>query len=418
VEKVGEKFQPPKGTRDLMPEDAARMEKIIEIVRATFKSFGFESLMTPAFESFELLSAKGGLGEAVKNEIYYFKDKGDRELGLRFDLTMPLARIVSSNPQIPKPFKRYQIEKVWRYDEPQAKRWREFWQADADIVGSESLDADTEVIAVACKALEALGFKDFKIRVNDRKILDEFLDSIGIGNTAEVFRSVDKLDKIGEAGVKDELRKKGVSNEKTGKIMEFIKSGKDGKFKPLLEKLETYGCKKYIKIDFSLVRGLDYYTGIVFEMDLGAGVSCGSGGRYDRLIKNIGGEDLAATGSSLGLDRILEVMKEKRMFGKVFGKEAAAKVFVANIGETMKDAVRIAEQLRSEGVACQTNLMGWNLTKQLDYADRIGVAYVIIVGEKELKTNKFTLRDMGDKTEEELDLGEIVKIIKTVSRKI
>ncbi len=399
------KFQPPKGTRDLMPEDAAKMKKIIETVETIFEQYGFEPLVTPAFESFELLSAKGGLGEAVKDEIYYFKDKSERELGLRFDLTMPLARIVSSNPQIPKPFKRYSICKVWRYDNPQALRYREFWQADVDTIGSAGLDADAEVIAVACKVLEALGFKDFKIRVNDRRILDSFLKSVGIEEPKEVFRTIDKLDKIGEDGIKDELKGKGVDEKKVKKILKFIKSSKKNKLHQLLKKLSAYGCKKYIEVDFSLVRGLEYYTSIVFEASLGANVSCGGGGRYDNLIKTVGGTDLPATGISLGLDRILEVMKEKEM-GE---KKTNVKVFVANIEDTVKDTIKIAEKIRKKNISCQTNLMGWNLTKQLEYANKVGIPYVIIVGEKEMKSKKFKLRDMKSKSEEELELREIIK---------
>lgn len=403
------KFQSPKGTRDLMPEDAAKMQKVTDTVRSVFERFGFEPLFTPAFESFSLLSAKGGLGESVKDEIYYFKDKSGRELGLRFDLTMPLARVVSSNPQIPKPFKRYVIGKVWRYDQPQALRFREFWQADVDIVGSSSTDADAEVIAAACTILEELGFKDFKVRVNDRKILDSFLKSIGVEDAVPVFRSIDKLEKIGEAAVAKELESKNIGEKKIKKILKFIKSSKKKELKPLLEKLAVYGCKKYIEVDFSLVRGLEYYTGLVFEIGLGANVSCGGGGRYDNLIRTVGGANLPATGISLGLDRILKVMKDNKMFDK---KKSNVKVFVANTGEKLKDAIKIAKKIRKKNITCQTNLMGWNLTKQLEYADKIGIPYVIIVGEKELKEKKFRLKDMERKTEMELPLKNIIKILR------
>jgi histidyl-tRNA synthetase len=406
------KFQTPKGTRDLMPEDAARMQKIIETVRSVYEQYGFCPLITPAFESFDLLSAKGGLGEAVKDEIYYFKDKGGREMGLRFDLTMPLTRVVSSNPQMPKPVKLYSISRVWRYDNPQAMRYREFWQADVDILGSKSVYADAEVIAVACKALEKLGFKDFKIRVNDRRMFDDFLKSINVGDAMEVFRTVDKLEKIGEDGVVSELKDKGLDDRNIEKIMKFLKSGskltKKGLLNELLKKLAVYGCKKYIMVDASLTRGLDYYTSVVFEINLGANVSCGGGGRYNRLVKSVGGGDVPATGISLGLDRILEVMKERDMFGK----ESSVKAFVANVDDTLKDSIKIAEKLRKKNIACQTNLMAWNLSKQLEYADRVGIPYVIIVGEKELKSKKFKLRDMKKKTEEELELREIIKRLK------
>jgi len=172
------KLQTPKGTRDFFPEDARNLQKLINIARCVFQKYGFQPLFTPAFENFDLLSTKGGLGEGVRDEIYYFKDKSDRELGLRFDLTIPLARFISSNPQISKPFKRYSIDKVWRYDNPQAMRWREFWQADVDIVGSESVLADVECLAAICEVLDEFGFKDYLIRVNSRGLIENLLGKI------------------------------------------------------------------------------------------------------------------------------------------------------------------------------------------------------------------------------------------------
>lgn len=402
------KFQPPKGTRDLLPEDAARMQRIIDIVRGVFERYGYKPLFTPAFESFELLSAKGGLGEAVKNEIYYFKDKSKRELGLRFDLTMPLARVASSNPQMAKPFKRYQIDKVWRYDNPQAMRYREFWQADVDIVGVKGIEADAEIIAIACDAVIALGFKDFTVRVNDRRVLDDFLKSIDVSNSVDVFRAIDKLEKIGEADVRKELKEKKVDDEKIDKILKFIQSGGNEakEFKQLMKLLKAYGCDKYIKVDFSLVRGLEYYTGPVFEINLGANVSCGGGGRYDNLIKTVGGADLPATGISLGLDRIFEVMKEDKMLEELKRKST---VFVANVGDTIEDSINIAQKLRDSGAIVQTNVAGKGLKDQLAYASKIGVDYALIVGEKELKSGEFVLRDMKTKNETTAPIDEIIK---------
>jgi histidyl-tRNA synthetase len=202
------KFQPPKGMRDFLPEEAVKFNWLIEVVKSTFEKYGFEPLFSPAVENFELLSAKGGLGEAVKNEIYYFKDKSERELGLRFDLTMPLARIASSNPQLPKPFKRYQIERVWRYDNPQAMRYREFWQADIDTVGSYYLVADAECLACVCEILDKLGFKDYLIRVNSRRLIEKLLEkNIGKEKIQDGLRILDKLDKKGIEWVKIELSK-------------------------------------------------------------------------------------------------------------------------------------------------------------------------------------------------------------------
>lgn len=410
------KFQPPKGTRDFLPEEATNFFKLIEIVRRVFEEYGFDPIITPAFESFEMLAAKGGLGEAVKNEIYYFKDKSDRELGLRFDMTMPLARVISSNPQLPKPFKRYVIDKVWRYDNPQAMRWREFWQADIDVVGSSSVLADVECLAAVCKILNELGFKDYFIRINSRRLLDGLLTKIVPKNKiVEVFRILDKQDKIGIEGVKKELDSVGVDGkeiigivtDKTADISSF-EGGKE--IKELFDYAKAYGIDEKLKLDLSLVRGLEYYTSMVFEVYAGAKVSCGGGGRYDNLIEVVGGAKMPATGISLGLDRLFEVIKEKKIFEM---KKTGTKVFVANVDEKMKiKAIEIAQQLRKKGINCQMDLMKKNLSKQLEYADSIGIPFVVLVGEQEVKKNKFKLKDMVKKTERELTIDSIIESLK------
>jgi len=424
------KFQPPRGTRDLMPEDAAKLEKVLDIVRSVFKKYGFLPLFTPAFEDFGLLSVKGGLGEAVKDEIYYFKDKSDRELGLRFDLTMPMVRVVASNPQLKLPFRRYATGSVWRYDRPQAMRFREFWQADVDIVGTKSVKADVECLAVVCECLERLGFQDYYIRVNNRKIAQRVFEKIvGAENIKEAFRSIDKLDKIGLDGVKAELEEKNIS---TKDVMKFLKI--KGTNKVVLRKLKAYGkvdgvdeleemlnfakdfgMLKRLKIDVSLVRGLDYYTGNVFEVFLGENVSCGGGGRYDDLIEAVGGSPMPATGISLGISRIVEVMKGKDMFKPLFDSEF--RVFVANVDdESFSSAIKTAAKLRKKGIACETDSMQRNLSNQLEYADSVGVRYVVIVGKKEMASGKLKFKDMKNKTEDETTIGEIIKKLKKLAR--
>lgn len=410
------KFQPPKGTRDLLPEDASKLQKIIEVCRDVFEKYGFSQLITPAFESFELLSAKGGLGEAVKDEIYYFKDKSDRELGLRFDLTMPLARVVSST-SLPKPFKRYQIEKVWRYDNPASLRYREFWQADIDVVGSSSLLADVECLVAIGEILDKLGFEDYYIRVNNRKLLQkEFEKIIAKEKLIEVFRTIDKLDKIGPEGVGAELKNKGIEPKK---ILEILKTknlkdipNNEGKkeLEELFDLAKNFGIEKKIKFDISLVRGLEYYTSVVFEVNLGAKVSCGGGGRYDNLIKTVGGQDLPATGISLGLDRILEVMKENKMFKS---EKSNTKVFVANADSSvLNDTIKIVKQLRENNINAQMDLMERNFSKQLEYASNLDIPYVLIVGKKELKKKKFKLKDMKTGKQKELALKKIISLLK------
>jgi len=439
-----EKFQTPKGTRDFLPEEAIKFQKLIDLFRIIAEKYGFEPIITPAFENFDLLSAKGGLGESVKDEIYYFKDKSDRELGLRFDMTMPLARVISSNPQLPKPFKRYVVDKVWRYDNPQAMRFREFYQADIDIIGSYFLLADAECLAVVCEFLDKLGFKDYSIKVNSRRLVEKLLEkNVKKGKIQDGLRILDKLDKKGFEWIKLELLKISESEEKINKIIEFIQTRGNNweiirdknaqeeyrlddtsifDLKELYEKCKELGIDKKIQFDASLVRGLEYYTGVVFEVSLGAKVSCGGGGRYDNLIELLGNQSLPATGISLGLSRIFEVMKEENMFDL---SNTTTKIFVANVNEKVKkDAIKIAQKLRSSGINCQIDLMNRKLTKQLEFADRLGISYVIVVGEKELidkeelleekelMQKKFKLKDMRKKTEKELSLDQIIKSLK------
>lgn len=407
------KFQPPKGTRDLMPNDAARLQSVWTIVADVFEHYGFRPMYTPAFENFDLLTAKGGLGEAVKDEIYYFRDKSDRELGLRFDLTMPLARIISANPQIPKPFKRYAIDKVWRYDNPQAMRWREFWQADIDTIGTKSLLADAEIIAATCECLDKLGFKNYYIRVNNRKFLDGKIGrSVPKEKIPQVFRILDKLEKIGEKEVLTELKKIGCDTKDLRDVISDKECAKkDEEIQELLDYLGDFGVAEKIKIDASLVRGLDYYTSLVFEVFLGAKVSCGGGGRYDNLVRKIGGQPTEAVGISLGLDRVMEMLREQNVSQET---NDGTKILVANVSEDVRsDMIKTAQRLRSEGISCQINLTDRYLSKQLEYANSQGIQYVLIVGKEELKMKRFKLRDMKANVQKELGLDAIVSMFKS-----
>lgn len=396
-------IQPAKGTRDLGPKEMKKLLFIKDILRRVFEKYGFVPLETPAFESFDLLSVKGGLGEGVRDEIYNFKDKGNRELGLRFDLTMPMARFIMNNPNLVKPFKRYQIGRVWRYDNPQAMRWREFWQADVDIIGSSSMEADTECLAISVECLKKLGFKKFSLRINNRKLIEYILKEVGVSKNkiSTAFKIIDKKDKIGLASVKKELKKEGIeikiddifikgTNENVLKKIEK-KFGKDEgleELKEIIDLCKTLGIEKYVKIDLSLVRGLDYYTGPVFEVSIeSANVSCGGGGRYDNLINNIGGPDTPAVGISFGLDRILAVLKDV--------KEEKERFFVVYVNEKVKKkALKICQILRKEGLIADIDSMGRKISKQMRYASSMKYPFVVIVGEEELKKKSVKLRDM------------------------
>jgi histidyl-tRNA synthetase len=435
------KFKAPKGTRDFLPQEMIIREYIIQKIKQVFESYGFEPLESPAFEDLKALEAK--CGTDIKEQIFKFEDKAGRRLGLKFDLTVPLARIVANNPQLPKPFKAYQISKVWRYEEITKARKREFWQADIDVIGSKEMEAEVECMACAVDCLKALGLKDFVIRINNRKVLNGFIElikkkvpeemKIEFGSL-EVFRAIDKLEKIGVDGVREELKKIGLLEkqikdllriitikgkfkkvlEKGKKLLEKIPEGMEGikELEQIYELSKFYNITDLLLLDFSLARGLDYYTGPIFEIiektnRLG---SLAGGGRYDNLIEILGGRPTPATGISLGVERIAEIIKEKKILDL---PKTKVKVFVANVNTKMKkEAVKIAQKLREKGISCQTDLMNRSLTKQLEFADSLGIPYTIIVGEKEWKKGKLKLKDMKKKTEKTLKIEEIFKIVK------
>lgn len=427
-------LKPLKGTRDFLPEEMIIRQEVLDRIKNVFEIFGFQPLETPALESWEVLSAKGAGGEEILKETYNFEDLGKKRVGLRYDLTVPLARVVASNPNLNLPFKRYQIQNVWRYGDVSKGRLREFLQADIDIVGSESMLADAEVIACAISCFNSLGFKDFLVRLNNRKILSALIKFAGIEEkkSLEVLRSLDKLEKIGEEKVRKELEEKGIPKESINKIFELINVRKNPE--KILEKnedfeegmkevneiisyLELMGVKAKIKIDLSLARGLDYYTGPIFEVSAEKGIgSIAGGGRYDNLIEIFSGRKIPATGISLGIERIIEVMKERKMIKE---RKTKVDVFVAAISkEVLKKSLEIIQKLRESGIKTDFDLRERNLTRQLEYANSLGVPFVLIIGEKELKTKKFKLRDMVKKVEKEMELGEVIKFLKKNSEKL
>jgi len=436
---MSEKFQTPKGTRDFLPEEMIKKNYVIDILKNIFENFGFDPFETPAFENFELLARKGGGGDTIKDQIYYFKDKSDRELGLRFDLTVPMARVVTNNPQLPKPFKRYCIGRVWRYEEIRKDRFREFWQCDVDTVGSNSMQADAEILAVAVKALENLGFKKFLINLNNRKVLFGLIELIQAPKEKrfDIFRTIDKLDKFGKETIEDELKSAGLTDEqilklfklitlegkpasvleKGEKILKQTKIGLEGlrELKEIVNISKNYGFDDKIVIDFSLARGLDYYTGPIFEILDTSGKNIGSlagGGRYDELIELFGGRPTPATGISLGIERIIEVMNQEKMFDL---PKTKVKVFVVNVNDQVKnEVIRIVKKLRENNIPCQEDLMDRNIVKQLQYADSLGIPYAVIIGPEEVKKKIVKFRDMKKRKEVEMKLEEVIKKLKSI----
>lgn len=424
-------YETPKGTKDILPKDMESRDFIINKIENWFKRYGYKKMETPVFEYLKVLTRKSG---EVEDEIYSFEDKSGRKIGLRFDLTIPLARVIASNPLLKKPFKRYCISRVWRYEKPQLNRFREFWQADADIVGLDSNDCEIELLNMAIRICKDFGFKKYTIHLNNRKILEEFAKIAGIkkNKVAEAFRSLDKLDKIGYEGVKKEFFKKGLSEKEYKKFIKNVRisggnkekleylsnlfdeysADKEGveDLRYIIASLKKLGLEKNILIDFTLVRGLDYYTDSIFEIksnELGIGSFAG-GGRYDNLIKLYGRESIPAVGISFGLERIVEILNNKIKI------EKQPQLSIIYTNQNLKiDAMKIADKLRSKlFIPIEIDLTGKSLTKQLRHANAKNVEYVLIIGKDELKANKFTFKNMVKRTEEKKSLEEITDVLK------
>ncbi len=423
-----------KGFRDYLPADLIVRQEMMDKVRKVFESFGFLPLETPSLEYRETLTGK--YGEETDKQLYLFKDQGDRDIGLIFDLTVPLARVVAMYPELPKPFKRYQIQRVWRAEKPQAGRYREFYQCDVDIVGSSDMLADTEIILIAIETLQALGVKDFTVKINNRKILNEYLTGLKIkeNNFSNILRVIDKRDKIGEPEMREQLN---LDKNLTDEIIEFINiKGGNEKILAQVKKIigETNGVKelnevinnlqaggveeRYFRIDLSITRGLDYYTATVFETTLNQLPDFGSvmsGGRYDKLISMFLGKEIPAVGISLGIDRLLAGLEKLNL---VATKKSVSEVLVTVFDQKyIKEYLQIASELRKAGLKVELYSQADNLKKQIKYADKQNIPLVIIAGEDELKQNKVAVKDLRSGRQTEVKKGEMVKKIKELLKK-
>lgn len=429
-----------RGMRDLMGPEMYVNDYLIDTAVKVFRLFNYEPLDSPVLELWETLSAKGG--EDVESDTFKFTDKGGREVGLRFDLTVPLGRIVASNPHIPKPFKRYAIGKAWRYDRPQAGRYREFTQADVDIVGSSSIAADTEVVLVALEFFRQTLESDYLVRINNRKVLKGLTEIAGVPDALayECFRAIDKLDKIGRDGVLDELKNRGIGNAESNLVMDNIDLRGKGndilqQFRELLKgseigirgvdelsamaaNFEESGASDLVEFDMSLARGLDYYTGPVFEGAYLGKPHVGSvagGGRYDNLIEKLGGPPTPATGISLGIGRLIDVMLARGLGEKL---APILDVFLAPITRPMaKYAVRLQSELVKAGFSCETDLMERNLKKLLEVADSRRARYAVIIGERDLSRGEVSVRDMRTKETSQVKMNRLVGHIQTSTKR-
>lgn len=405
------KPQTAKGVQDVPPEEKIIKNKVVNTLKEVFELYGFTPLETPIIERYETLAAKFGAGTSsdVLKETFRLTDQGKRKLGLRFELTTSLARYIAMNPILKMPFKRYEIGVVFRDGPTKAGRVRQFWQCDVDTIGTKSMLAEAEVLALTQKAFRKLNL-DVIIKVNNRKLLNGILKQAGVRKKEEAIIAIDKLEKIGIKGVTEELLKKGYKKEQIKKIFTFIKEkvtlkelknkinneeGQEGikELEELFSYLKTMNINSAV-FEVSLARGLAYYTGTVFEAFLKKGKitsSLAGGGRWDNMIgKFMGGErEIPAMGIAFGIAPIMDTLKEKEKFAK----KTPAEVYVIPI-KTVKESLKVVEQLRDKGIKADFDLGGRGVSKNLDYASSLGIPYVIIVGEKELKQNKILLRNM------------------------
>lgn len=410
-----------KGFRDFLPEEAIKRQYVIDKLRTVFERYGFEPLETPALEYSSILL--GRYGEEADKLIYQFKDRGGRSVALRYDQTVPLARVVAQyKNDLPIPFKCYQIQPVWRADKPQAGRFREFLQCDADIVGTKSLLADAEIIVLAAKSLENLGIKNFQILINDRRSIFDILADAGITQNWKkkfsIIRSLDKLEKIQEKGVKKELIKKGLSREQASNLLKRIQEAQPSKsLNQIRNSLKRFGLSENkIVIAPTLARGLDYYTGMIFEVQIN-GYSKGSvagGGRYDTLIGFFTEKYLPAVGFSFGFDRLVEAMEQLKLFPS---KKTPAQVLVTAFSpELLEESIKLTSILRS--IEVNTDLYPdpeAKLDKQLKYADRKGISYAIIIGPDEVKNKQVTIKNLKTGEQQTLKVEELKKYLKVGS---
>lgn len=446
----------PRGVRDFGPDVMIKRNFIINTVRSVFEKFGFAPIETPTMENLNVLTGKYGdegdqllfkvlnSGDFLSKTTSQTYEEGAKamlpkisEKGLRYDLTVPFARFVVMNRHdLPMPFKRYQIQPVWRADRPQRGRYREFYQCDADVVGTDSLLCEAEIVLMLNEVFGKLNVQDFTIKINNRKILSGIAEVIGAaGRESELCVAIDKLDKIGKEKVEEELIERGFSIESNAKLQPLFTAptsneerfawlenwlsaseiGTKGvnELKEVWEMIKAFGLENAnIELDATLARGLSYYTGAIFEVKAN-GVQIGSisgGGRYDDLTGSFGVKDLSGVGISFGIDRIYDVMEELNLFPE--NQQVTTQILLVNFDETTQAAcLPILKQLRDEGINAELYPDFAKMKKQFDFANKKNIPYVLIIGSEELKSGNLTLKNMttGDQTSETLE--EIIEEI-------
>lgn len=424
------------GFMELLPQDQIQFNRIKDVIRQTYEEFGFLPLDTPVLEKSEVLLAKGQ-GETEK-QVYRF-EKGSSDISMRFDLTVPLARYVAQHySDLNFPFRRYHIDKVYRGERNQRGRYREFYQCDIDTIGENTLDIfnDAEIPAVIYNLFSKLNIGKFTIRINNRRVLKGFYASLGIEDTQNVLRTVDKIEKIGEENVIAEIMEQGISEEEANSIIKFIKidgtnSEKIQQLKDLkienemfqqgLEEIEQVFDflklfevpEKYTSFDLTIARGLDYYTGTVYETVLDDYPQIGSicsGGRYDNLASFYTKQKLPGVGISIGLTRLFFQLKEAGIIKDE--DNSLTEVLIIPFDGYINNALALATKLRKGGVDVFVYTEDGKLGKKMKYADSLSIPYTILIGEDEVKKEKYMLKDMKSGEQQELDADEIISSIK------
>lgn len=407
-----------KGLRDFLPEEKILRNKIVETIKKVFEKYGYSPIETPALESLSVLTAKESISEESETyqEIFKVKDRARRKLGLKFDQTVPLARVMSENPQIPKPFKRYQIDRAWRDGPTKPGRYKEFWQCDADIVGSSSMKADAEIIATASEIFDNLGLK-VNILISNRKLLNGILKSLKVKEKdfISLIMLIDKLDKLSKTEIIKQAKEKEFKESLMKNIFSIIESKKFEKIPECKEALnelkELFSYLKAYRVSFifqpNLARGLDYYTGSVFEVkSKGFKSSLLGGGRYDKMIR-LARQYLPAVGYGLGLDTVYDLLSKKQKLEKT-----VSKVLILPIAKD-KEAIKLAQKLRKSNI--KTELwISKGISKALNYANSLKIPYVIFVGKEEIKKKKFKLRDMKSGKESLIGEKEVLEKLKKI----
>lgn len=448
----------PKGTRDFSPVEVAKRDYIFSTIKQVFQTFGFQPIETPSFENSSTLMGK--YGEEGDRLIFKILNSGDylkkadasllaekqstkvttqiSEKALRYDLTVPFARyVVQHQNDLELPFKRFQIQPVWRADRPQKGRFREFYQCDADVVGSKSLWQEVEFIQLYDTVFSKLGLAGTTIKMNNRKILAGIAEIIGAKDKLIDFTvALDKLDKIGAEGVTNEMISKGISeaaiekvaplfsfdgssSEKLEQLQEMLAGSEEGlqgvqELRFIVEKIDTLGLSSAkLDVDVTLARGLNYYTGAIFEVAAPEGVKMGSiggGGRYDDLTGIFGLKNMSGVGISFGLDRIYLVLEELNLFDK-FEQPRPEVVFINFGDEEALYATKAIKELRAKGIKSELYPDAAKMKKQMNYANKRGIPYVILVGSKEIEANTYTVKNMQSGEQHECSLQELLEVV-------